>query len=88
MRENEKATATDLETLKTKGAEARTAFDEASAAYEKAVTADQAAVLQAHLHVGEPCPVCTQTVTELPPAKDSRAAELKETRDTADKTLN
>ena len=87
LRENEEATAADLETLKVKGKEARDVFEKANKAFEKAVTADQAAVLQAHLHVGEPCPVCAQTVTELPPAKDSRVAELKEARDAADKTL-
>ena len=87
LREDAEATAADLETLKTKGAEARTAFEEASTAYDQAVTADRAAVLQAHLHVGERCPVCTQTVTELPPAKDSRAADLKKARDAADKVL-
>ena len=88
LREKEKTTATDLKTLESKGKEARTVSEKADKAFEKAVTADQAAVLQAHLHVGEPCPVCAQTVTELPPATDSRAAELKEARDAAKKALD
>ncbi len=76
-----------LETLKTEGAKARTTSDAAVVAYEAAVVTDRAAALREHLHVGEACPVCAQTVTTLPPAQDSRTTALKEARDTADTAL-
>lgn len=38
----------------------------AEAALDEAKTADVAATLQEHLHVGEPCPVCRQTVDSAP----------------------
>ena len=76
-----------LETLKNEGAKARTTSDEAVAAYEAAVVTDRAAALREHLHVGEPCPVCAQTVTALPPSQDSRTTALKEARDAAETAL-
>jgi exonuclease SbcC len=38
---------------------------------EAARTADRAATLRPHLVAGEPCPVCTQTVVELPTLPDA-----------------
>jgi DNA repair protein SbcC/Rad50 len=40
---------------------------------EAAQTADRAAALRGHLAVGEPCPVCDQTVTALPPPRRGEA---------------
>ena len=87
LRAEEVALGEALSTLKDDGVRARTAFDEAAAAYESAAQADRAAVLREHLHLGEPCPVCAQTVTMLPPPQDSRTAVLKEARDRAEAAL-
>ncbi|MTK01683.1 AAA family ATPase [Micromonospora sp. CP22] len=55
-------------------AEAQAAAERAEAelaaafqAHEEAKTADQATALRAHLTAGEVCPVCEQTVAEVPP---------------------
>ncbi len=48
---------------------------EARAALDAARTMHQAAAVREHLHVGEACPVCLQTVVLLPPA--GRAPELE-----------
>ncbi|MFI5908655.1 AAA family ATPase [Dactylosporangium sp. NPDC051541] len=58
--------ATALETAR---ADARTALAELEAAreaYQAAVATDRAVALRPHLKVGDACPVCTQTVHELP----------------------
>ncbi len=48
-------------------AEARTAQRGAAAELERARSQSAAADLRPHLQVGHACPVCTQTVAELPP---------------------
>ncbi|HTJ33513.1 MAG TPA: SMC family ATPase, partial [Dactylosporangium sp.] len=45
---------------------ARQALEAAREAYQAAVAADRAVALRPHLRVGDACPVCTQTVQELP----------------------
>ncbi len=76
-----------LTSLKNEGVSARTTFDAAVAAYEAAVVTDRAAALREHLQVGEACPVCAQTVTELPPLEDAQTALLKKARDQAETAL-
>ncbi|QSB16463.1 SMC family ATPase [Natronosporangium hydrolyticum] len=69
------------EALTTAQAEARQADAELEAAraeYTRAQTADQATALRAQLHAGDPCPVCTQPVAEVPPlAEDSAVARAE-----------
>jgi exonuclease SbcC len=43
----------------------------AQADYQAAVVAHAGAELRDGLHLGDPCPVCTQTVTVLPPAEST-----------------
>src|SRR5262249_17367554 len=52
---------------------ARRHLDHALAARDAAVRADQAAELRAHLVLGEPCPVCKQTVVTPPAAPPATA---------------
>ncbi|MEU7873869.1 SMC family ATPase [Dactylosporangium sp. NPDC049140] len=55
--------------LESARADARSALAELEAAreaYQAAVAADRAVALRPHLRVGDACPVCTQTVHELP----------------------
>lgn len=58
----------------------------AEEAEHAALTADRAASLRPHLAVGEPCPVCTQTVAELPEAPHSPALAAARAAVTAAKT--
>ncbi|WP_344618816.1 SbcC/MukB-like Walker B domain-containing protein, partial [Dactylosporangium salmoneum] len=48
------------------GSAALRALEAAREAYQAAVAADRAVALRPHLRVGDACPVCTQTVHELP----------------------
>lgn len=50
---------------------AELAWEQANAALESAKAADSALALRPHLAVGEACPVCEQTVTDLPPHGDA-----------------
>ncbi len=54
-------------------AQAAAAVDAAARGVEEARTADRAATLRPHLRLGEPCPVCEQTVAELPTTPHSPA---------------
>ncbi|WP_432836563.1 AAA family ATPase [Dactylosporangium sp. CA-092794] len=63
--EHERAAAT-LETARADAAATLTALEAAREAYQTAVAADRAVALRPHLRVGEACPVCAQTVHELP----------------------
>jgi exonuclease SbcC len=53
--------------------EAARVLEAARQAYQEAQAADRAAALRAHLSVGDPCPVCTRPVTELPAVAHSSA---------------
>lgn len=82
--------AAGLETLQTtlqdileQGKRAKDAFEKAQAALEAAEVEDRAAALRAHVHLGEPCPVCHQRVSELPEGGQSRVVELQRVRDEA-----
>lgn len=77
-----------LNLLEQQGKQKRTAEKAAAQAYETAVDADKSAELREHLHVGEACPVCTQTVTTLPPRRESRTTNLKKTWEEAKAALD
>src|SRR5262249_10482286 len=70
--EHDRAVAS-LDEARRRAAQAHTALDEARDAYQAAQTADAAAALRPHLAVGEPCPVCEQRVTALPPVTHGSA---------------
>jgi exonuclease SbcC len=55
-----------LETAREDARLALAALEKARDAYQAAAAADRATALRPHLRVGEACPVCTQTVHELP----------------------
>ncbi|AEA26109.1 exonuclease SbcC [Pseudonocardia dioxanivorans CB1190] len=57
---------------------AREALVRARAARDAAAQADRAAALRPALHVGDPCPVCEQTVATLPPTVDATALTAAE----------
>lgn len=88
--EGEQATLTELEEAQ---AAAQRALDDTAAAVDAAWTAleaarthDAAVALRPALVVGHECPVCTQTVTEVPPAGDtSRVQEATASWDAAQK---
>ncbi len=62
-----------------RAAEAAKIFEEAGAALERGRHANMAATLRAGLEVEEPCPVCHQTVVEIPDLpEDSRLEELED----------
>jgi exonuclease SbcC len=54
---------------------AQQALEEAREAYQTALALDRAGELRPHLKLGEPCPVCEQTVSALPTAGAGHAAE-------------
>jgi DNA repair protein SbcC/Rad50 len=62
------ATARDAEAVATAVAEARHRLDHAQEQHALALRADLAASLRPALTVGDPCPVCAQSVNTLPPA--------------------
>ena len=72
-----------LQRLTTEGKGAKARREKAEAAYEVAFQAAPAAALRPHLHVGEACPVCEQTVTTLPPPVTGDLTQLKAARDEA-----
>ncbi len=72
-----------LTKLTTEGKAAKTRREKAEAAFEEAVRVAPAAALRPHLHVGEACPVCEQTVAALPPPVTGELGELKAARDKA-----
>ena len=74
---------TALTRLTTEGKGAKARREHAEAAYDEAVQAAPAAALRPHLHVGEACPVCEQTVTTLPPPITNDLTDLKAARDKA-----
>jgi exonuclease SbcC len=74
----------ELEALLEPGRSAKARAEQARAACEEAEVADRAAALRPHLHVGEPCPVCAQTVRTLPPPLESRVEALRKARDEAE----
>ncbi len=72
-----------LSKLMTEGKAAKTRRTETEAAFEEAVRVAPAAALRPHLHVGEACPVCEQTVAVLPPPITGELGKLKAARDRA-----
>ncbi len=72
------AAARALATARQEAEQADAALEAARTAYAEAQAADAAAALRAHLVPGEPCPVCTQPVTQVPPvAEESAVAKAK-----------
>ena len=63
--------------------EQKTRRAEAENAYKEAFRVAPAAALRPHLHVGEACPVCEQTVAVLPPPITGELAKLEAARDKA-----
>ncbi|WP_432987222.1 AAA family ATPase [Dactylosporangium sp. CA-233914] len=68
--------------LESARADARSALADLEAAreaYQAAVATDRAVALRPHLKVGDSCPVCTQTVHELPAVPHDSAVAAAET---------
>ena len=78
-----KEAQTALTTLEAQGKKAKTRRERADAAYDEAVRVAPAAALRPHLHVGEACPVCEQTVSTLPPPVTGDSGVLEKERDEA-----
>jgi DNA repair protein SbcC/Rad50 len=78
------AAARALAQARTDAERADAALEAAREAYAHAQSADQAAALRAHLVAGEPCPVCTQPVADVPevPA-DSTVARARKAGEAA-----
>ncbi len=72
-----------LETTLADGKAAKTKREGAEATYTEAARVAPAAALRPHLHVGEACPVCEQTVAALPPPVTSDLERLKTVQDAA-----
>ena len=78
-----KAAQAALAKLTTEGKAAKTRREEAETAYDETARVAPAATLRPHLHVGEACPVCDQTVAVLPPPITGELGTLKALRDKA-----
>ena len=76
-----------LESIKEQGRAARERKTGAEEAYKRAEVENRAAALRTHLHVGEPCPVCTQQVKRLPPETHTDLPRLERERDAANEAL-
>ncbi len=72
-----------LARLMTEGKAAKTRREKAEAEYDEAARVAPAAALRPHLHVGEACPVCEQTVAVLPPPITGELGQRKAARDKA-----
>jgi exonuclease SbcC len=72
-----------LQRLEGEGKDAKARRESAEAAYTEAARVAPAAALRPHLHVGEACPVCEQTVTVLPPPVTGNLSALQKARDEA-----
>ncbi len=72
-----------LQRLAVEGKGAKTRRESAEAAFNEAARVAPAAALRPHLHVGEACPVCEQTVPVLPPPVTGDLAKLEVARDQA-----
>ncbi|MFC6591223.1 AAA family ATPase [Deinococcus lacus] len=66
----------ELERLKREGLEAKTQADQAHAELERVQTQAGLESYHAALHVGEPCPLCGQTVKTLPPPPTEASATV------------
>ncbi|MBS3933621.1 MAG: SMC family ATPase [Truepera sp.] len=77
----------ELEAVTSQGQAARERFEQAEAAYLQAEAQDRAAALRAHLHAGEPCPVCFQVVQTMPVVASLDVAALATERDLAKEAL-
>ncbi|MCA9838594.1 MAG: SMC family ATPase [Trueperaceae bacterium] len=75
-----------------RGKEARNKHNEAKLAYETALLSNQAMALREHLHDGDTCPVCEQTIKTLPAKVELGLSELKSSLETfefeLDKAIN
>ena len=74
---------TALAKLTDEGKAAKVRREEAETAYDEAARVAPAAALRPHLHVGEACPVCEQTVATLPPPVTGDLEALRQERDEA-----
>ena len=74
---------TALAELTDEGKAAKTRREKAEAEYDEAARVAPAAALRPHLHVGEACPVCEQTVATLPPPVTGDLDTLRQERDEA-----
>ncbi len=87
-----KAAATDAEKASSAHQKAEEATKEADEALDAARRTNAAAALQQRLKTGDPCPVCGQSVGELPhiehPALKDAQAAAKRTKDAADAARN
>ena len=72
-----------LASLVEEGKRKRLELDAAKADLERALVEHQAAALRAHLHVGEPCPVCQGLVERLP--ETGEQADLEALRERAER---
>jgi DNA repair protein SbcC/Rad50 len=77
QREHDRA-AEALAGARTGAQQATAALEAAREAYARAQAADQAAALRTHLVAGEPCPVCTQQVVEVPAIRADSAVRRAE----------
>ena len=71
-----------LEKIKLTGKELADKTKQAEDAYEQAQIANQAAALRVHLHDGDNCPVCEQTIKTLPQSKEIDFVSLDKQRKT------
>ena len=74
---------TALAELTDEGKAAKTRREKAEAEYDEAARIAPAAALRPHLHVGEACPVCEQTIATLPPPVTGDLGALRQERDEA-----
>lgn len=77
----------DLAQAERRRDEARSALAAAEEALAAAVRADAADGLRLHLHPGEPCPVCEQPVTEVPPVRHVDVGAARDRRERAHRAL-
>jgi exonuclease SbcC len=76
--------AADLAAVEAALADARTALADARTGLDAARLVDEAGALRAHLHPGQPCPVCEQPVTTVPAGHDtSHVADAQQMLDSA-----
>lgn len=88
LRAQEKAQQTELTSTLEAGKEAKVKWDETKEAYEQAMLEDRAGALREHLHEGDTCPVCSQTVQTLPLQKETNLGALKEASERAETRRN
>ena len=88
LQSREKSQQAELAKTLEEGKEAKALWEDAKATYERTVLEDRAGALREHLHVGDACPVCEQTVQTLPSKNETNLADLKEASERAEKRRN